>query len=160
MKKPKDTVCYHYHNENPANIHTDDCVMRALSLAMGSDWESIYKALFIEALKQKRTATETEVYGEYLKQMGWVRMPCPRQSGTNKRYVGTKKRYTGVEFARLAQKHNMMFPIVMHIGTRHVVCFKQGKFNDIWDSTLGAVGIVWVRKEDVDAYNAVFGKVV
>ena len=51
------------------------------------------------------------------------------------------KKYTGKEFCK---KHNET--CVANIGGHHVVCIKNGKVHDIWDSTDGCIGNYWVKE--------------
>lgn len=150
-KRPSETESFHFYNANPKDLRAADCVIRAICTATGASWEQVYRGLFDIAIQMKRVATETEAYSEYLSRIGWSKRPCPKKRGTN-------NRFTGVEFAKILYANKVPYPVLAHIGGHHMVCFKDGRLWDIWDSTSGAVGIVWVPVSAVGHFTELMSK--
>lgn len=144
QEKYPDTQTFHYHNENPRNRITVDCVPRAIARGTGIDYNTVVMQL---ADLQVHTGY-AEPYDRYLAFRGWVKRKQPRKDDNTK--------YTGKEFCRLLQKHlgrgisrakgiDISDHIIAHIGGGHIVAIIDGKVNDIWDSTDGCIGNYWVK---------------
>ena len=54
MKVLKDTKWFKFHNANPKNRRSGDCVIRAISTATGKSWEEVLTDLCKLALQEKR----------------------------------------------------------------------------------------------------------
>lgn len=136
MKILQDTNNFHFHNENPKNRRTSDCVVRAIATATGQDWGDVLAALAGEAIKRGVMVNDPACYGKYLESLGWEKMKQPRKDNG--------KKFTGADFCR-------MFPdetIIAHIGGHHMTCIKGGMVWDTWDCTGKCIGNYW-RKADV-----------
>ena len=70
---------------------------------------------------------------KYLTSKGCIKMKQPRKSDNTK--------YTGKEFYKIFNG-----VCVANIGGNHVVCIKNGKVHDTWDSTDGCIGNYWVKE--------------
>ena len=132
MKVIKDTRWLKFHNANPKNRNSDDCVIRAISLATGKSWDEVLTSLCEIALKEKRMPNEKECYGKYLEKLGWKKQKQPRKSDNTK--------FTGKEFVTYFSGM-----AIAHIGGHHIVCIKEHKVWDTWDSTEGCIGNYWVK---------------
>ncbi len=135
--KYPDTPTFHFFNANPKFRITGDCVVRAVSGATGKSWDETFDALSAVAKKLKVMANDTPAYDRYLKSLGWVKRKQPRKAD------GTK--FTGKEFCEsLPEGHE---PIVAHLGGHHVVCIRDKKVWDTWNSTGGCIGNWWQLPE-------------
>ena len=132
MKEKISTSVFHYHNENPKNRKTDDCVVRAIATATGQTWDETLMGLTKCALKHKHMIHCPELYGKYLEEMGWHKNKQPRKKD-NKRY----RAYEFVEFFKGTA--------VANIGAQHVACIKDGQIWDIWNSSGEIVGNYWTK---------------
>lgn len=132
---PQDTECFKYHNENPSTIHTSDCVVRSLSLAMGKDWDSVYRDLCRLGIKMKQMPNERKVWETYLDDNGWVRKKQPKKRD------GTK--YKGSELAKVVKSSRI---IIASIGVRHLSVIKEKRVWDIWDCSERCVGIYFEKQ--------------
>lgn len=130
---PNDTETFMYHNENPKNNRAGDCVVRALAAATGDSWETVLTDLTEIALKIKMMPNDKKTYAKYLEVKGWEKQKQP------KKLDGTK--YTGDEFVKLVND-----TVIAHIGGHHIVCIKDHKVLDTWDSTDGCVGNYWIKR--------------
>ena len=111
---------YREYNPNPARKKTDDCTIRALCKALGTDWETAYIKLCMAGLKHHDMMHKNYVWGDLLEQNGFKRRAipdtCPRC-------------YTVRQFA----KDNPQGTFVLGTGT-HVVTVSDGDWFDLWDS--------------------------
>jgi hypothetical protein len=110
-----------------------DCVARAMSIALGIDYKTIYKQLAqankdFGRSKSARNGICKEVYSNILKQYGWEWTPAPK-------FVGRKARCS-----------DMPNGIVIAKQAHHVVAVIDGVANDIWDCTHKMVYGYWVKQ--------------
>lgn len=137
MKRPPDTNSFTYHNENPQDRKTGDCVIRALALAMGKPWGFVLTELTERALQTGYCPLCKEAYGDYLAQHGWEMQPQPRWSD------GTK--YTGEDFC-VSMHAKGIRRAVLHLGGHHIAAYCNGTIHDIWNCTGKCVGNYWIPK--------------
>lgn len=148
--KYPDTDTFHYFNANPKNKITTDCVIRALSAGMQKPYNEIVMDLAKLQCETGIDPSNNKMIDKYLTSHGWTRCKQPRK-------VNGKK-YTGEEFCRklshpIYNEELTTLPdyydcnhIIANIGGHHVVAIINQKVNDIWNSTQGSIGIVWVKK--------------
>lgn len=133
QEKYKDTSTFHYYNANPKNRITGDCVFRAFSLAMNQDYNTTVMEMAKLMCETGYALNDTKGESKYLERKGWVKHSQP------KKWDGTK--YTGEEFCKIFKG-----TCIAHIGGHHMVCIKDGKVWDIWDSTDGCIGNYWTKE--------------
>ena len=132
--KYPETTTFHYHNANPKNKFTGDCVIRALCTAMEKPYEEVYKELVEYSLESGYVFNDPKNYGKYLEAKGWIKHKQPRKSDNTK--------YTGKEFCDRARIYENY---IAHIGGKHIVAIVRGKVWDVWDSTGGSIGNYWTK---------------
>ena len=133
MKTPPTTTStFQYYNANPKGKKTTDCVVRAICTALDQTYEQTVKDLTEFWIKTGYDCHDDKCYGKYLELKGFVKMKQPRKADN--------KKYTGKEFVKTFKG-----VCVAHIGAHHVVCIKDGKVLDIWDSTDGCIGTYWMK---------------
>lgn len=133
MKIPNDTETFKYYNANPRRKHTTDCVVRAICTALDQPYNQTVKELTELWLKTGLQMSDVKCYGKYLKSKGFTKNKQPRKPDNTK--------YTGREFVKIFKG-----VCVAHLGGNHIVCIKNGKVLDIWDSTEGCIGNYWARE--------------
>lgn len=111
---------YIFKNENPYGKMVDDCVIRAIATATGKPWDEIAYELFEEQLLQKDLQNANTVWGQVLKNKGFVKrnLPCMERSC-----------YTVREFA-LSHPHGIY---VVGDGS-HAIAVIDGHYVDTYDS--------------------------
>ena len=77
------TERYSWHNENPYNRNVGDCTVRAISTALGQDWDTTYIGLCLEGYLLKDMPSSNEVWRSYLSQYGLERRPAPPHTTVN-----------------------------------------------------------------------------
>lgn len=125
----------HYQN-NPAGRNVGDCAVRALSVALGIDWETAYCELASNAYYMADMPSSNAVIGAVLRQNGYYKSAIPDTCPDC---------YTIENFCR---EH----PVGMYVlGTgSHVVAVKNGDYYDSWDSG-GEIPIWYWERRDYDA---------
>lgn len=145
QQKYPETSTFRFHNANPRNRITTDCVIRAISTATNIPYNQVVMELAALQCKTGYDDGDAKLYDQYLRSKGWVKRPQPRKPD------GTK--FTGKEFCLEASKRIELFDrnIVANIGGGHVVCIKSNTFYeghkiyDIWDSSDGCIGNYWIQ---------------
>lgn len=135
MKIPESTTTFQYYNANPRNKHTTDCVVRAICTALDQPYNQTIKELSELWIETGFQMSDAKCYGKYLESKGFIKYKQPRKADN--------KKYTGKEFVKIFKG-----VCVAHLGGNHVVCIKNGKVLDIWDSTEGCIGNYWAREGD------------
>lgn len=107
-------------NNNPLNLKTDDCVIRALSKALDKSWEEIYIELCLKGLEMCDWGNNNAVWDDYLKENKFVRETIPNTCPNC---------YTVDDFS----KDNPSGVYILGTGT-HVVTIIDGNYYDSWDS--------------------------
>ena len=133
MKIPQNTSTFTYYNANPKGKKTDDCVIRAICTALNEDYEKTARGLLEIALKTGYYTTDGKCFGKYLESKGWKKQKQPRKMDNTK--------YKGKEFVKYIKG-----TCLANIGGHHIVCIKDGKVLDIWDSTEGCIGNYWTKE--------------
>lgn len=120
------------YNPNPNGAKVGDCVIRALSKALGKSWEDTYIELCMYGLKMADMPSANHVWGAYLRDKGYSRHILPDTCPDC---------YTVKEFC---SEHSAGSYILSLSG--HVVCVSDGDYYDSWDS--GDEIPVYYWKED------------
>lgn len=120
-----------FYNANPKGlVRSNDCVIRAISIATTLTWEQVYEDLFKIGLEVKDVINSAPVYRKYLKLMGYEMQRQPRKVDNTK--------YTAKEFAEKFNKGTFIISLANHLS---VVI--DGKIYDTWDCGNLCVGNYW-----------------
>ena len=107
-------------NLNPYNKRTDDCVVRALAMALNIDWRSAYTMLSAHGLKLGDLFSKNYVWSDLLTSLGFTRSHIPDTC---------PHCYTVRDFAREHPQGVFM------VGTGdHVLTVIDGDYIDSFDS--------------------------
>lgn len=124
---------YQFYNPNPAARDTGDCVIRAICLALGMDWEKAYMDLTLKGLQLSMWGDTNAVWESYLKENGYKRRAientCPDC-------------YSIKDFANDHKDGTY----IVATGS-HVVGIHDGNYYDSWDSG-SLVPSYYFTKED------------
>ena len=124
---------YVFANPNPHKLITDDCVIRAISLAEGEPWDDVYVELFVDGYIDKQIPNANEVWGRYLMRKGYTRHSisntCPDC-------------YTLRQFCS-EHPHGTY---IVGTGT-HAICVIEGDWYDIFNSA-DTVPLYYFTQED------------
>lgn len=107
-------------NNNPVNRSVGDCAVRAVSVALGVDWETAYAMIAKNGYLMGDVISSNAVWGAVLREHGFKRYAIPNECPDC---------YDINDFAD-ENTHG-----VYVIGTgNHVVTIKDGVIYDSWDS--------------------------
>ena len=120
-------------NPNPLHKRTGDCVIRAICIAEDKDWDDVFTELMMKSYIMKEMPTQNNVWGSYLKDIGYTRHIIPDTCPDC---------YTIQDFA----KDNPKGTFILATGT-HATVVKDGQLMDSWDS-LSEVRVLFFRKEN------------
>lgn len=123
---------YIFWNNNPAGIRIGDCVVRAISEAMGQPWERTYVDLCIEGFMFADMPNSNAVWESYLRSHGWKKHIVPDSCPDC---------YTIADFVADHPKGTY----IVATGS-HVVCVR-GAILDNWDSSGEVVAYYFSQEE-------------
>lgn len=128
MKKPKNTSLFEYTNPNPSGSkNRADCVIRAIAIATGKDWLSVYDELCEVGREVFDTPNSGTVEKAYLDKI------AERET-----VIVNKKRTTAKQLAQRKDGHTYIVA-----QANHLVAVKDGKVRDTWDSSNRGSYIIW-----------------
>lgn len=122
------------YNPNPVGLKVGDCVVRALSKALGQDWEQTYIDLCVEGCLRCDMPSANAVWGAYLRRKGFEREIIPNTCPDC---------YTVENFC--ADHPNGTYILALD---GHVVSVVDGQYYDTWQSGREVPIYYWHRKED------------
>lgn len=111
-------------NPNPHGARVGDCVIRAISIATGEDWDKVYVDLCVQGFLMKDMPSSNHVWGSYLQSKGFEKYTIP---------YSCPDCYTIKDFSNDAPHGTYV------VGTgSHAVCVivdkNGGNYFDVWDS--------------------------
>lgn len=122
-----------YWNPNPLKKETGDCVVGAICVLTGKEWDEVYKELCDIGFELKSMPDCKEVYQTYLTRHGYVRVPISNKKGS--------KRPKVCDMARRSKTEGIMLCEVAN----HVVTVKDGYSWDVFDSSEYSLYCYWVE---------------
>ena len=121
-------------NNNPVSRNVGDCAVRAVSVAIGVDWETAFALISANAYQMGDMPSSNAVWGSVLRQHGFKRYAIPDTCPDC---------YTAKQFAE--DHPNGIY--VLGFGN-HVATIKNGVIYDSWDSSEEIPQYYWWRKEN------------
>ena len=119
------------YNPNPVGRRVGDCSVRAISKALGVDWETAYAMIASNGFAMGDMPSSNSVWGAVLRQNGFKKQVIPNSCPDC---------YTFADFAR----DNPRGTFVLGTGT-HVATVVDGNIYDSWDSSDEIPAFVWFR---------------
>lgn len=120
-------------NPNPAGRRVGDCAVRAISKALGVDWETAYVMIASNGFSMGDMPSSDSVWGATLRQHGFYRMSIPDTCPDC---------YSVIDFCN----DNPRGTFVLGFGG-HVATVVDGDLYDSWDSSSEIPQFVWYRKD-------------
>lgn len=121
------------YNPNPTGRRVGDCAVRAVSMALGVDWETAYAMMAVNGFSMGDMPNANSVWGAVLRQNGFYRESLPDSCPDC---------YTAEDFS----KDHSKGVYVLGFGN-HVATVVDGNIYDAWDSSKEIPQYVWYRKE-------------
>lgn len=120
-------------NNNPTGRAVGDCAVRAVSVALGTDWETAYLMIASNGYQMGDMPSSNSVWGAVLRQNGFYRSSIPDTCPDC---------YTAADFVR---EHPRGI-YVLGFGN-HVATVVDGDIYDSWDSSNEIPQYYWYRKD-------------
>lgn len=117
---------------NPTGRSVGDCSVRAVSVALGVDWETAYSLISLNGFLMGDMPSSNSVWGAVLRQHGFSRYAVPNSCPDC---------YTIGDFA----DENPEGIYVVGTGN-HVVTIKDGVVYDTWDSRMEIPQYYWTKE--------------
>lgn len=121
------------YNPNPAGRRVGDCAIRAISAALGVDWETAYDMVTDAGYKMGDMPSSDSVWGAVLRQHGFYRAAIPNYCPDC---------YTAEDFAR----DHPYGTFVLGFGG-HVATIRDGRLMDSWNSLREIPIYYWYQRE-------------
>lgn len=121
------------YNPNPAGRRVGDCAVRAISAALGVDWETAYDLIADAGYNMGDMPSSDSVWGAVLRQNGFYRAAIPNTCPDC---------YTAADFAHDHQRGVYVLGFGGHVAT-----IKDGRLYDSWDSSSAVPIYYWYKKE-------------
>ena len=119
-------------NNNPSGRSVGDCSIRALSVALGIDWETAYALAALNGYLMNDVISSNGVWGSVLRQNGFYRHSIPNTCPDC---------YTLEQFAEDHPEG------VFVVGTgNHVATIRDGLIWDSWDSSQEIPVYYWSKE--------------
>lgn len=113
-------IKYESKNVNPKGKKTGDCVVRALSLALGRDYLDVYKELFEISVQTGYIVNDKHVEEKFMARHGFVKHKQPKKS--------TGKKYLVGEIDKLCKDK-----VIVISCAHHLTVVLGGVLTDCWD---------------------------
>ena len=120
-------------NPNPENNLVGDCVIRAISIATSTDWDTVYANICVQGYEMKDMPSSNSVWSAFLLNNGFKRYVIPNECPDC---------YTVKDFC----KDHSRGCFILATGTHVVTCINGNHF-DTWDSS-NEVPIFYFKKEN------------
>lgn len=133
-QKFPNTEYFTFHNANPRNKFTSDCVIRAISTGTGKTYEETLNALVKYQIKTGYMLNDEKCYSKYLEDLGFRKCSEPRKIDNTK--------YEVREFIK--NRYNKL-NCIAHVGTHHIVAIVNSKVLDTWNSSKETMHVYWIR---------------
>jgi len=121
--KYRETQTFHFHNANPKGKNANDCVARAISVALSQSWEVTIREMTELGIKLGLSFNEDKCIDSYLEEKGWTKYKEPRNENN--------KKITICQF--LKKPGNDKGVIIAKAGSHHITLIVDGVVWDTWD---------------------------
>lgn len=120
-------------NQNPKQKRTTDCVIRAISFALGKTWEEVYRDLAEQGIENGLMLNDRNNWKLYLKVLGYNMERMPKTLNN--------KRYTVEQFADEIARKGCTYIVKI---ANHITVVKDKKLYDTWNCKNKCVGNYWI----------------
>ena len=126
-------MIFEEYNPNPVGRKVGDCAIRAISKALGIDWETAFILITINAYQMGDMPSSDSVWGSVLRENGFYKKVIPNYCPDC---------YTVEDFCYDHPEGTFVLGFGGHVAT--VV---NGKLYDSWDSSREIPTYYWYRKD-------------
>ena len=119
------------YNPNPEGKNVGDCAVRAISAALGVDWDTAYILTALSGFKLKDIQNQNAIWGAVLRENGFKRKALPDSCPDC---------YTAEDFAEDHPKGIYVLGFGNHVAT-----IRDGTIYDSWDSSKEIPQYYWEK---------------
>ena len=119
-------------NNNPTGRKVGDCAVRAVSKALGVDWETAYTLIATNGYAMGDMPSSDSVWGAVLRQNGFYKKAVPNSC---------PECYTAADFCRDHPRGTFVLGFGGHVAT-----VQDGDLYDSWDSSDEVPIYFWYKK--------------
>lgn len=131
--KYKETSTFHFHNANPKGKNANDCVARAISVALSQSWEDTIREMTELGIELGFAFNEDKLVSKFLRNKGFEEFKEPRD-------IKNKK----ITINQFINKHgNDEGIIVAKVGSHHISLIIDGVVWDTWDCSKKIIHTYW-----------------
>ena len=124
---------WHEFSNNPVGRRVGDCAIRAVSVAIGVDWETAFALIAANGFQMGDMPSSDGVWGSVLRQHGFYRAAIPNDCPND---------YTAEDFANDHPSGTFTLGFGGHVAT-----IKDGILYDSWDSSQELPQFYWYKKD-------------
>ena len=121
-------------SNNPTGRLVGDCSVRAVSVALGIDWETAYALIAANGFQMGDVMSSDSVWGSVLRQHGFYRKAVPSECPNC---------ITAADFAKEHPKGIYVLGFGGHVAT-----VKDGKLYDSWNSSNEIPQYYWTNNKE------------
>ena len=120
-----------FYNANPAGLHTDDCVIRAISTIQNDSWDNTFYELCRQGAEMHDMPDKNKVWSKYLMDKGYTRHHVP---------FSCPGCFSIIAFCEYFNRGRF----IVATG-EHVVAVIDGDYYDTWDSGDEVPQFYWTK---------------
>lgn len=129
-----DKMSYMTYNPNPKKKKTADSIVRALTVALDTDWNGAYDVLCASGRKYCQMPQDKHVYPKILRKNGYTADKMPKKEDGN--------RYTIEEYIQTGATAGKI--VIISIA-KNLTVVKDGVLMDSWDCGKRKMGKIWFK---------------
>lgn len=122
------------YNKNPAGRNVGDCAVRAIGVALNTDWETAYALIALNGYLMADMPSSDSVWSAVLRQHGFYRAAIPDTCPDC---------YTAEDFCHDHPRGTFVLGFGGHVAT-----VQDGRLFDSWDSSQEIPQFYWFKKEE------------
>ena len=122
------------YNSNLKNKITNDCVIRAITIATNKNWEDVYRELTELGISKGLMINDKRNWKMYLRRLGYEQQKTPKKENN--------KRYTIQEFCEELAEVQQEYIISIR---GHLTIVKNKNLYDIWNCSNKCMGNYWIK---------------
>lgn len=127
------------YNSNPKNKITNDCIIRAITIATNKRWEDVYRELTELGIRKGLMINDKKNWKAYLKMLGYEKQKTPKKEDN--------KRYSIKEFCEELAETQQIYIVSIR---SHLTIIKDKNLYDTWNCSNKCMGNYWVKSNNIN----------
>ena len=127
------------YNSNPKNKITNDCIIRAITIATNKRWEDVYRELTELGIRKGLMINDKKNWKAYIKMLGYEKQKTPKKEDN--------KRYSIKEFYEELAETQQIYIVSIR---SHLTIIKDKNLYDTWNCSNKCMGNYWVKSNNIN----------